>query len=377
METLELIQKFTDHHAMVTKALEAAQKKVEREKQENEARFAEVEQKLARAGGIGGAGWGFGGQTKTWGQAVVESDQFQQFKDSGARGLARIAIETKAIVAIGSGAAGAGSMIAPDLQSQPIALPTRRPTIRNLVAPGTTTSNTVEFSRAVSRQNMAAVVAEGALKPQSDLTMELVTTPVRTVAHFMIASRQALDDAAALQSLIDADLRSGLALAEEVELLTGDGTGEHLLGIIPQASAYIAAFVVTGETAIDRLALGLLQSELSLLPASGIVLHPTDWTKMKMLKDATGRYILGDPSAVAPPTLWGVPLTVTPAITVGSFLTGGFRDASQIFDRMQVEVLISTEDSDNFRKNLITIRCEERLAFAVKRSTAFITGTLP
>ncbi|MFX8466428.1 phage major capsid protein, partial [Acinetobacter baumannii] len=89
--------------------------------------------------------------------------------------------------------------------------------------------------------------------------------------------------------------RYGLAFTEETELLLGDGTGAHLLGLISQATAYSAPFVVTDETAIDRIALAILQSELSLLPATGVVVNPTDWMKMKMLKDAQGKYILGNP----------------------------------------------------------------------------------
>jgi hypothetical protein len=107
--------------------------------------------------------------------------------------------------------------------------------------------------------------------------MELVQTNVQTIAHFMIAARQALDDAPALQSLIDGELRYGLSLVEEAQLLVGDGSETNLLGLIPQATAYSAAFVVTGETAIDRLALALLQSEQALLPATGIVVYFTDW----------------------------------------------------------------------------------------------------
>jgi HK97 family phage major capsid protein len=135
--------------------------------------------------------------------------------------------------------------------------------------------------------------------------------------------------------------------------------------------------VVTGETAIDRIRLAMLQGVLALFPMAGTVLNPTDWTKIEMLKDSLGRYIIGDPQGTVAPRLWGLPVVSSLALTANSFLTGAFKQAAQVFDRMAVEILISTENNDDFEKNMVTIRCEERLAFVVKRPTAFVTGTLP
>jgi HK97 family phage major capsid protein len=67
----------------------------------------------------------------------------------------------------------------------------------------------------------------------------------------------------------------------------------------------------------------------------------------------------------------------TPAIPVNNFLVGAFDSAAQIFDRMDVEILLSSEHGSNFTNNEVTVRCEERLALAVKRPAALITGTLP
>jgi HK97 family phage major capsid protein len=64
----------------------------------------------------------------------------------------------------------------------------------------------------------------------------------------------------------------------------------------------------------------------------------------------------------------------TQAMTVDKFLVGAFNLGAQIFDREAVNVEVSTEDSDNFRKNLVTILCEERLALAVYRPEAFVKG---
>jgi len=373
MQTEDLIQLVTENHAAVVANYEKTQKALaenERAVKGVNASVANLEQKMARRGQGGDGPM----QDESWGATIVNSEQFKSFRDNGARGTQRL--EVKAVSAITTPVAG--GMVAPHVETTPVALPKRRMTIRNLLAPGTTTSNSVWFSRQTQRQNMAATVSEGAPKPQSDAHFSQIQTPVQTIAHFMQCSRNALDDAPALQSTIDAELRYGLALVEENQLLLGDGTGVNLLGLIPQSTPYgTPPFTPSLVQGIDVLALATLQAELNFLPANGIVLHPTDWLRLRLLKTTTGEYILGNPAAPTPPQLFGLPVVPTPAITQGNFLVGAFDLAAQLYDRMAVEVLLSTEAGANFTSNQVTIRAEERLALAVKQPLALIYGQMP
>src|SRR5690606_29707971 len=126
--------------------------------------------------------------------------------------------------------------------------------------------------------------------------------------HYAKASRQILDDAAQLRTYIDGRLRYGLAFKEEAQLLNGDGTGQNLLGIVPQATAYSAEFTPDSATAIDTMRLAMLQAALAEYPATGHVMHPTDWARIELTKDAGGQYIIGVPQGTASPTLWGLPV---------------------------------------------------------------------
>jgi hypothetical protein len=96
----------------------------------------------------------------------------------------------------------------------------------------------------------------------------------------------------------------------------------------------------------------------------------------RVLKNVNGDYLLGDPASAAPPVLFGLPVVATPAMTADKFLVGAFPAAATIFDRQKPTVELSTEDSDNFRKNLVTIRAEERLAQGIKDGTALVYGDL-
>lgn len=278
--------------------------------------------------------------------------------------------------AIGSGPTSAGGLVLPQ-QNPGILMPgLRRLTVRDLLAQGRITSNALEYVRENVFTNAAAPVAEGTLKPESNITFTKETANVKTIAHWIQASRQIMDDAPVLQSYINSRMMYGLALAEENQMLNGDGTGDNLQGLNVVANDYEAALNATGDTGADVLAHAIYQVSLSEYEADGIVLNPADWHRIALLKDANGNYILGGPQAFASKVLWGLPVVSTTAQAAGTFTVGAFGLASQVWDRMDATIEISNQDRDNFVKNMLTILCEERLALAHYRPAAIVTGDI-
>ncbi len=318
-------------------------------------------------------------EQKSLGELVVESAGFTNGDlQGGARGSIRVKADRAAITTanttVGAGRSPGTSLVPGDRRPGIIALPDRQLTIRDLVLPGQTSSGNVEYVKETGFTNNAAPVAEGAAKPYSDLTYDLASAPVRTIAHLFKASRQIMDDAPGLRSMIDGRARYGLRFVEENQLLNGSGTGQNIHGLVPQATAFAPAFTDADQTGIDRLRLAILQVVLAEYPATAFVLNPIDWAKIELTKDAGGNYIIGNPQGSLTPTLWNLPVVSTQAMAAGEFLTGAFSFAAQIFDRMDIEVLLSTENDKDFETNQISIRAEERLAFAVYRPEAFVTG---
>jgi HK97 family phage major capsid protein len=336
------------------------------------ARINELEQKQDR-----GAGGDQVPEYKSIGERVVESEGFKSM-DSSARKSMRVQMERKDLLNVtattGAGTSSANALVGSTRVPGVIAPPTRTMTIRQLLMPGTTDAGSIEYVVETGFTNNAANQVEGAAKGRSNITFNLKTAPVRTIAHFFKASRQLLDDARGLASYIDGRATYGLQFKEEQQLLSGDGTGANILGILPQATAFAPAFTPTGATPIDRLRLAILQAVLAEYPATGFVLNPIDWAKIELTKDADGRYIVSQPRESEVARLWGLPVAETQAMAQNTFLTGAFSLAAQIFDRMEIEVLLSTENEDDFIKNMVTIRAEERLALAVYRPEAFVTG---
>jgi HK97 family phage major capsid protein len=338
-------------------------------RQAQDARILALEQKIIT---------GFTGQkirAKTLGEQFVESAEFQDLIKKGLN--VRRTMEPFRVKNITSNPASGGGGAFPEFLPTPV-IPAFQPlTIRDLCDAGTTEANLIEWVKELVFTNAAAVVSEGATKPQSDITYERLNVPVQTVAHWIKASKQILADFKALATLINGRLTFGLKLAEEKEILFGDGQGDHLNGIVPQATAYSTAFDKNTDTRIDIIRHAMLQVQLAFYPSTGIVMSPTDWHALELTKDSFGRYILAAPASNTPGMLWGLPVVQCYSFAAGDFLVGAFKLAVTIFDREVAQILVSNEDNDNFTRNMVTILCEERLALAVSRPQAIVFGAFP
>lgn len=347
--------------------LEDMQNKLNDRIEQLSTRNSDLEQKLAGRRGGGGAD-----EPKSLGQMVAEHEAIKQYASAGAKGAVSVSVQN----AITSSTASAGSLIAPQRDTEIVGLPRRQLFIRQLLQQGPTSSNAVQYARLKTRTLNAGMQAEGALKNESNLVWEPADANVRTIAHWIPVSRQAMDDIPQLQSEIDGELRYGLDFVEEAQILKGDGTGQNLLGLVAQAMAYLkpTGITVQAVTKIDVLRIAILLASLNEYSADGIVINPVDWTDIELLKDGEARYLFASIIQMAGPQLWGRPVISTAAMGRDEFLVGAFRMAAKVWDRMDTEVSISSEDRDNFVKNMLTVRAEKRLALAVKRPGALVTG---
>jgi HK97 family phage major capsid protein len=223
------------------------------------------------------------------------------------------------------------------------------------------------------------------LKPQSNLNFSLGQAPVRTIAHFEVAHRNVLADEPQLQAVINNELMYGLRLQEDDQLLNGDGVGENLLGILQvdgiqtyNRNAIAAGATNPGpNTSLDTLRRATTRTILSYYESTGIVLHPLDWEGIELDKDSESRYILTTNIAVGgEKRVWRQPVVETPAIAQATYVLGAFGLGAQVYDREQSNIRIAEQHSDFFIRNAVAILAEERIALAVKRPEAFVTGSL-
>jgi len=269
--------------------------------------------------------------------------------------------------------ASGGGLVMP--QYLPGILPTlfKPLTVADLFASGVTTTNAIIYMVETLFTNAAAPVAEGIAKPESALTFSQVTEAVRKIATWLPVSEEMLEDVAQIASYIDARLSLGVKLAEEDQLLNGNGTAPNLKGILQRAGLAAAIPRVDPASNADV----IYQQMMAIFTSSfimpdGIVMNPTNWATTVLSKTTTGEYIAGGPfSAVPAATLWGLPVAVTPSMAAGTGLVGAFKQCGQVFRHGGIRVEASNSHQDFFVKNLVAIRAEERLALAVYRPGAF------
>jgi HK97 family phage major capsid protein len=308
------------------------------------------------------------------GRQFTDSDEFKAMA-SGRSKFARVEMKT-AIV----NATGQNQPLVPDMRVPGIINnPNRLFTIRDLMPVGRTNSNLVQFTRENVFTNNAGPQYsspnyENVTKPESGITFTLANAPVVTIAHWIPVSRQVLDDAPQLQSYVNGRLMYGLKLEEEDQLLNGNGSSGNISGILDSGNFTAYNRAQTGDTLIDTLRRSITQAQLSEFPVDAFVLNPEDWETIELTKNLEDSYILANPTSIAGPTLWGRRVVATNSISQGTFLAGAFTMGAQVWDRMDAAVQISYEDGDNFKKNMATLLCEERLALTVYRPTAFVAG---
>jgi HK97 family phage major capsid protein len=315
---------------------------------------------------------------KTPGRMFIESNEYSRLRKSwSVRGSAWSSgvVETPLWAAtLTSDTASGGDMIVEDAQAGLVEKMYRPLVVADLIAQGTTDSNSISYMQEGASVNAAAAVQEGAAKPESTLIFTRVSDPVTKIATWIPVTDEMLEDAPATRSIIDNRLRLFVQLVEDDQILNGDGVDPNMTGIRTRAG--LAADVVKAAAPENNADAILKQitaiSTTAFLPPDGVVINPANWQAIQLLKDSNNNYIAGGPFAAPQArTLWGVRVVPTTAITAGTALVGAFQTGAQLFRKGGLRVEASNSHSDFFVKNLTAIRAEERAALAVYRPGAF------
>lgn len=314
-------------------------------------------------------------KSETWGEQFVKSSRYADF--AGGQ-MAKLRVEVKNTLT------GSDTSVAPNRLAGVVGGAFLPFSMENLLPSTTTTSNAIEFTKEASFTNSAAEAAEGTQKGESSLTWALVNMPVSTVAHWIKISKQLAADAPALAAYVDTRMRYGVNQKVDTQLVVGDGTAPNISGTYDTGNFTAHGYTNAALTAISGTfkKLVLIRKVMADLyaagfPADAIVLNPADWAtiEIELLTTAAGQtlYSVSDGGV---PRLFGIPIVQAIGMAADTFQVGRFSEAYMLYNREGVTVEMSDSDSDNFTKNLITLRAERRLALATEKPAAVRGGDL-
>ena len=253
----------------------------------------------------------------------------------------------------------------------------RAMTLRSIMTTGATTSNAVDYfiEKTFNEDGAASQDGEGSAKAQQNMGFDKKTAPVETIAAWLPVSRQVLDDQAMLQSHIDGRLTYAVEREMERQIIFGDGNDGELTGIWNTPGVATIGAPAGTDTGLDHIRKAIRDVRLSEYGATAIVLNPSDWADLELIKETQGMYVWANVNNGGEPRLWRVPVIESTVMDEGRFLVGAFGIGAQLWDRQTASIRLSDSHSTYFTQNLIAVLAEMRVALTVPRPKAFVRGT--
>lgn len=220
-----------------------------------------------------------------------------------------------------------------------------------------------------------AVVSEGSAKPESNYSGTIETGTIKTLAHWTKMTEQMIADNGNIVTFINDDMQYQLNKVIDAQIVNGTGSGQ-LKGLSASGNYtdYITgAGIDTGDTVIDLILKVKTKMEAANIRNISLLLNPVDWCKVLCSKNVNKDYLIPGIVDIPQQRIWGVPVILSGSVTSGKFHMGNFYEGGKIFERQGVTVEMA-RSGDDFEKNLMTLRVERRMDFAVVQPKALAYG---
>jgi HK97 family phage major capsid protein len=280
----------------------------------------------------------------------------------------------KAIMTIGTATTGLTSNMATNNRGI-IELPNRFSHVRDFVPQGTMNGSSFPFQyESAAMIGAPAPVAEGDLKPEVEIRLAEALAPAEYVAGWTNMSTKLLDDVPGMNTFLRNRLVNALMVAEDGQLITGTGVSPQLKGI-GTAGNFTAATDLAAVDDMLQILGGIGQLAGYNRRANAILLSVADYFRLIGTQTETNGLKIVEVSGTGQFTFLGIPVAYTPAIATGTYYVADLQNGALLLFREAPRVEFFYEDSDNVRRNAVTVRIEERIAFPVFGNNYVIKGT--
>lgn len=251
---------------------------------------------------------------------------------------------------------------------------TRPIQVADLIPQTTTSQSAVQYMEETTFTNAAVEVAEGGTYPEAALALTEQTSIVRKIAVFLPVTDEQLEDEPRTRGYIDNRLPFMIRQRLDLQILVGNGTAPNLRGILNVVGIQTQA--KGADPTPDAIYKAIVKVEVTGgASANAVVMNPTNWQDVRLLRTADGIYIWGNPSDAGPERIWGLRVVRAQAETAGTALVGDFANFVELAVRRGIDVQVSNSHSTFFVEGKQALRADIRAALVVYRPTAFCTVT--
>lgn len=314
-------------------------------------------------------------QAKTFGQLFVESAAYRE-KQGGVGPIATLDVELKTLMSTGAG-------FAPEVTrtGRLVEFATTPLQVAQIIPQTTTSQSSVAYMEETTFSNTSAETAESTQStpgtyPEAALAYTERTSPVRKIAVYLPVTDEQLEDEPRMRGIVDNRLPFMIRQRLDSQILNGDGTGVNLSGILNVAGIQTQAKGTDPTPDAIYKAIVKVETGTGQAQANAVVMNPTDWQGVRLLRTADGLYIWGNPSDAGPERIWGLPVLRAQALVAGSSLVGDFANFSELAVRRGIDVQVSNSHASYFIEGKQAVRADMRVALVVYRPAAFceVTG---
>jgi HK97 family phage major capsid protein len=196
--------------------------------------------------------------------------------------------------------------------------------VADLLAQGEMDTGAIAYPQEVSFVSGATTVPETTNKPEQAFNVVAASAVARKIAAWTRLSTELLQDTPGAAAYLQNRLAFAVQKQEDKQILYGDGLGSNMLGIFSTPGIQTQARGASIAPDVIRLAIAAVEVNTDFI-CSGIVLHPTDFANIEMLKDGYGRYLVGQVlirgelgQQLLAPSLWGKPIAVSKSAVPGT-----------------------------------------------------------
>ncbi|MGH9248312.1 MAG: phage major capsid protein [Acidimicrobiales bacterium] len=326
-----------------------------------------------------------------FGERFLASESYRQLRRSGALEMSQAAVKTAPVqVATREEAVATlfgrthlaaqldGGPLTPTDQQlvPPVEFPVRPLRVRDLITVNDTDTDTIEYVEETTRTDAAAETAYGTAAPEATYVYTVRTVAVKRIPHALPATKGNLADQGQLRGLIDSRLMYGVGKRVDTQMVSGDGVGENMRGILNTAGIGSQAQGTDSKSDAFHKSMTVVRIALEDEP-DGFLVHPDPYQEWALEKGTDGHYLTKNgPQSATPLTIWGKPAVINTVVGTTVGLVGNFRVGATLWVRTGVSVAASDSHADFFTKGLVMLLAEMRAGFAAVQPKAFcqVTG---